>query len=435
MRKFFLTLVLITLCSGTVWLQDEPAPTKTNKRPVGSETKPEPFDSATKAEMKKCVTFDTTQGSIVLEMFPFTAPETVRNFLNLTAIKAYDGSFFNRVVPGFVIQGGNLFAVQGVDQALLERSLKKIPDEPNQVKHTRGILSMARGEEPNSASSDFFILLRDASTLDEKFAAFGRVTEGMSVVEVINKMPVKDEIPENPVAILKTSIGACVVKPEDGTKIDDRPRFGLRGNLRELKITNFLTNGNEKNWKKKKMTRKGYLEMKFGPNGNLEKQSFLDQDGKVQRIRTSVGTIFGERADGTVEYTDKDSEGQTLEVTKQKRTSKIGYNYETFGANNVLKIRGQVLIDENGKKKLQTIVRMNSDGTIKSTLKKSITYDPYGFVSTETIVDDEDKEDSFFRYDYRDFDQFGNWIERWVFDSKDAKKPVRVEKRTLTYAV
>ena len=147
MRKFFLTLVLITLCSGTVWLQDEPAPTKTNKRPVGSETKPEPYDSATKTEMKKCVTFDTTQGSIVLEMFPFTAPETVRNFLNLTAIKAYDGSFFNRVVPGFVIQGGNLFAVKGVDQALLERSLKKIPDEPNQVKHTRGILSMARGEE------------------------------------------------------------------------------------------------------------------------------------------------------------------------------------------------------------------------------------------------------------------------------------------------
>lgn len=432
MRTFLILIFFSVLASLTVG-QDGPPPTKANKRPTNSSERiPEPFDNSSKEEMKKCVTFNTTKGKIVLEMFPFTAPETVRNFLNLTAIKAYDGSFFNRIVPGFVIQGGNLFAVKGVDKKILERSLRKIPDEPNLVKHTRGILSMARGEEPNSASSDFFILLRAASTLDEKFAAFGRVTEGMDVVEIINKMPVEEEIPKEPVAIATTSIDKCVVKPEDATKIDDLPRFSLKGKTKSVEKTTFYAKGKEKDWKKAK-NRKGSKMTSFGVNGNFLSIVFFDKEGKELRIRTSSGTIWGERADGTAEFVEKNSAGEILETVKKKRTSKSTYEYQTLDSSGKLKIKGVVETDDIGRIMKQTFERYSENGAVKNTVTKEVTYDPYGFVETEKVSDDNGKVLTFFKYDYRGFDDEGNWTERWVLDSETAEKPVRVEVRKLKY--
>lgn len=217
-----LTLSIITLAFCFATFAQKPAAKpvdaaakpvqKTNARPTPTPAPPtaEPFDTADIATMAvKCVTLDTEAGVIELEMFPESAPETVRNFLNLVAIGAFDNTTFSRVVPGFVIQGGDLYTNEKITTPMKWRAAKKIKDEPNKVMHERGILSMARPTEPDSASSHFFILLRAAPTLDGTFAAFGKVTKGMEIVEAINKMAVAGEKPEKPVRIKKATIGAC----------------------------------------------------------------------------------------------------------------------------------------------------------------------------------------------------------------------------------
>lgn len=171
----------------------------------------EPYDSAdVKTMASKCVKFETEAGDIEMEMFPEVAPESVRNFLNLTAIGAFDTTTFSRVVPGFVIQGGNLYSREGkMTYALGMRARKRLPDEPSKILHERGILSMARTDEPNSAATSFFILVGPGAHLDGTFAAFGRVTKGIEVADAINKAPVTEEKPDKPVRIIKASIQPC----------------------------------------------------------------------------------------------------------------------------------------------------------------------------------------------------------------------------------
>ena len=183
---------------------------KTNQRPDKKDEKPEPFDKAdVKTMAAQCVTLETEKGNIIMEMFPESAPETVRNFLNLTAIGAFDNTTFSRVVPNFIVQGGNLWSNEDVSIEMKWRSKETIPDEPNPIKHESGILSMARPDEPNGASTNFFILLREASYLDGKFAAFGRVTSGMEVVKTINELPVEGDKPKEPVRIKTAKIAIC----------------------------------------------------------------------------------------------------------------------------------------------------------------------------------------------------------------------------------
>ena len=189
----------------------KPEPAKTNVRPEPTPAA-EPFDKADiKTMASKCVKFETESGDIQAEMYPESAPESVRNFLNLVAIGAFDTTTFSRVVPNFVIQGGNIWTrTGGVTRDLGARARKTIPDEPNKILHERGVLSMARSEEPNSATTNFFILVSSGSHLDGKFAAFGRVTTGIEVVDAINKAPVTEEKPEKPVRIRKASIITCI---------------------------------------------------------------------------------------------------------------------------------------------------------------------------------------------------------------------------------
>ena len=143
-------------------------------------------------------------------MFPESAPESVRNFLDLSATGLLDTTTFSRVVPDFVIQGGDLYTREGeITRAIGLRARKVVPDEPNKILHERGILSMARGDEPNTATTNFFILVDSASYLDGKFAAFGRVTKGMDVVDAINKADVTDEKPAKPVRIKKATVAPC----------------------------------------------------------------------------------------------------------------------------------------------------------------------------------------------------------------------------------
>ena len=123
-------------------------------------------------------------GVIKAELYPNIAPKTVENFLALVEDKFFDGLIFHRVIPGFMIQGG-------YDANMNHKDAEAIRGEftsngfRNDLKHTRGVLSKARTSFPNSASSQFFIMHEDAPHLDGQYAAFGKVTEGMDVVDRI----------------------------------------------------------------------------------------------------------------------------------------------------------------------------------------------------------------------------------------------------------
>src|SRR5688500_13234756 len=106
----------------------------------------------------QCVTLETDLGAIEIAMMPEVAPESVRNFLNLSATGLLDTTTFSRVVKGFVIQGGNLATGEKWGAEVAKRMSRRLPDEPGIIKHVRGIVSMARGDEPNSATTHFFIL-------------------------------------------------------------------------------------------------------------------------------------------------------------------------------------------------------------------------------------------------------------------------------------
>ncbi len=152
---------------------------------------------------------ETEAGSIEIEMMPEVAPESVRNFLNLAATGALDTTTFNRIVKNFVIQGGNLASSEKWSLELSKRMTRKLADEPGLVKHVRGIVSMARTDEPNSASTHFFILVSEGSHLDAKFAAFGRVRKGIEVADAINSAEADGEKPVKPVRINRAVVIQC----------------------------------------------------------------------------------------------------------------------------------------------------------------------------------------------------------------------------------
>ena len=134
------------------------------------------------------------------ELYPEIAPLTVSNFLELIDKKFFDGLIFHRVIEGFMIQGG------GYDEQGNHKEAKSIKGEftlngfTNNLKHTRGVLSMARTSFPNSASSQFFIMHRDSPHLDGQYAAFGKITEGIEVVDKI--------------ASVRTDYQDCPIEPQ-----------------------------------------------------------------------------------------------------------------------------------------------------------------------------------------------------------------------------
>ncbi len=128
-------------------------------------------------------------GIIKAELYPGNAPNTVNNFISLANGGFYDGLIFHRVIKGFMIQGG---CPQGTGTGGPGYSIKgefSANGFENSLKHTRGVLSMARAMDPDSAGSQFFIMHADAPHLDGQYAAFGRVTEGMEIVDEIADVP------------------------------------------------------------------------------------------------------------------------------------------------------------------------------------------------------------------------------------------------------
>ncbi|MCH1625713.1 peptidylprolyl isomerase [Fredinandcohnia sp. SECRCQ15] len=138
--------------------------------------------------------------TIVLELYPAIAPNTVANFISLIEQGYYDGLIFHRVIPGFMIQGGDPMGtgMGGPGYAIKGEFTSNGFENP--LKHERGVISMARSQDPNSAGSQFFIMVASESQLDGDYAAFGRVTKGLEVVDEIvaverdkNDKPLKDQ--------------------------------------------------------------------------------------------------------------------------------------------------------------------------------------------------------------------------------------------------
>ena len=133
------------------------------------------------------VKFEMENGkTITAELYPEIAPNTVANFVTLVQSGFYDGVIFHRVIPGFMIQGGDPQGTgMGGPGYTIKGEFARNGFKQNNLRHTRGVLSMARTMMPNSAGSQFFIMHADAPHLDGQYAAFGKVTEGMDTVDEI----------------------------------------------------------------------------------------------------------------------------------------------------------------------------------------------------------------------------------------------------------
>ena len=152
---------------------------------------------------------ETNLGNIEIKLLPELAPEHVRNFVKLAQSKFYDGTLFHRVIPGFMIQGG--------DPNTKDTNLKSqwgmggpgynIKAEFNSRSHLRGIISMARSQDPDSAGSQFFIVTSDSTFLDREYTVFGEVTDGMDAADKIVKLPRDgNDCPQQEAKVIKIGI-------------------------------------------------------------------------------------------------------------------------------------------------------------------------------------------------------------------------------------
>ena len=179
----------------TVTIRERPAPV------------PEPFSTEpVEVLSQRRVRLETALGAITIEVFPDRAPNHVRQFLRLAASGVYDGTAFHRIVPGFVIQGGHM-PTRGAPLDDKQASyVRSMAPEFNATLHERGIVSMARTSDPASASSSFFIVLARTERLDGQYTVFGRVIEGMDVIEKIEVAPLNGEEPVTRIEVTRATV-------------------------------------------------------------------------------------------------------------------------------------------------------------------------------------------------------------------------------------
>jgi len=174
-----LTLGLATACAQA---DKKEAEKKDDKK---EEVKP------AKADAQEVAVIKTTEGEMVIEFWPDVAPKTVENFKTLARKGFYDGTAFHRIVKGFMVQGGDPLSKDASKEELWGTGDPgyKIKAEFNDRSHQRGVISMARSQDPDSAGSQFFICLGDASFLDKKYTAFGKLIKGDDVLGRIGDTP------------------------------------------------------------------------------------------------------------------------------------------------------------------------------------------------------------------------------------------------------
>jgi len=163
----------------------------------------------------KVAELHTSAGEIDIRFYPDVAPNHVRNFIDLAEKGFYNGTKFHRVIPGFMIQGGDPNTVSGSPSTWgTGGSGKNVAAEFSAISHKRGIVSMARSNDPNSASSQFFIVTSDSTFLDRQYTVFGQVTKGMEIADKIVSSPKgEQDRPNSPTTIDKIVIRDA--KPEE----------------------------------------------------------------------------------------------------------------------------------------------------------------------------------------------------------------------------
>ena len=154
------------------------------------------------------VTIETNYGKILFKLLPDLAPETVRNFEKLAKSGFYNGTLFHRVIPGFMIQGGDP-NTKNSDKSSWGTGGPgyMVKAEFNSRSHLRGVISMARSTDPNSAGSQFFIVTADSTFLNGQYTAFGEVTEGMDVADkIVNLQRDNNDCPLEEAKMIQVSI-------------------------------------------------------------------------------------------------------------------------------------------------------------------------------------------------------------------------------------
>ena len=178
-----------------VTIRDKPAPA------------PDPFSTESIDELSHYrARLETSMGNVTFAFAPDKAPNHVRNFLRLASVGFYDGTAFHRVVKGFVIQGGFLPTRSEPLDINQDRYIRKMAPEFNDIQHDKGTVSLAHGDDPASGDTSFFIVLARTPVLDGKYTAFGKVVEGMEVVEKIEAVAVNGETPVNRVELKKVAV-------------------------------------------------------------------------------------------------------------------------------------------------------------------------------------------------------------------------------------
>lgn len=178
-----------------VTIRDKPAAT------------PDPFTTESVEELSHYrAVLETSAGNITVSFTPDKAPEHVRNFLRLASLGVYDGMTFHRVLKGFVVQTGFLPSRGEPLNEAQERAVRPLKAEFNEQIHERGTLSMARTDDPDSATSSFFIVTARATILDGKYTVFGKVESGLDVVEKIENVAVNGETPIEKVELKRVTV-------------------------------------------------------------------------------------------------------------------------------------------------------------------------------------------------------------------------------------
>ncbi|MFH0778899.1 MAG: peptidylprolyl isomerase [Candidatus Eisenbacteria bacterium] len=204
-----ITTSLVGVCVAT-----EETKGQTKDKPAPS-TQAQPAAQKPAAAVDEVAVLETSLGTIVIEFFPKDAPNHVENFKKLARKGFYDGTKFHRVISGFMVQGGDPLSKDNIaDNDGTGDPGYRIKAEFNQRKHLKGTLSMARGQDVNSAGCQFFICLDAQSGLDGKYTVFGQVLDGTKVLEAIGKVKVKENkwgetsVPVEPVLMKKATIVA-----------------------------------------------------------------------------------------------------------------------------------------------------------------------------------------------------------------------------------
>jgi peptidyl-prolyl cis-trans isomerase B (cyclophilin B) len=185
------------------------------------ETKKDEKKAATMSETKEVAVFKTSEGEMVAEFWSDVAPNTVENFKKLAKSGFYDGTAFHRIIKGFMAQGGDPLTKDPSKEAMWGTGDPgyKIKAEFNAKKHERGVLSMARSSDPDSAGSQFFICFGPVSQLDNKYTAFGKIIKGDAVLDKLANVPVtRSSGGENSKPVNRVALESVKIVPADSVK-------------------------------------------------------------------------------------------------------------------------------------------------------------------------------------------------------------------------